>query len=267
MTLEQRLDRLETSLRREKRRSLVLTCAVVIMAATALMGLGQPDAQQSGHIRAKSLTIVDADDRPSVMLMPLIGMSLFDKEGVIRLTAGVEDSVARVKLFDKSSAARVVLYADSADSGLGIIGENGKPTALMATVQGEGGRFALFDTLGQQRVTLGIAEGSAALTIDDSTGLSRVMLSGDSDSAGLMMFGSALEPSMLMWTDSEKTQMRLTDWNNSGRADLWIDDAGTWMVMHDKQRHRRASMFATPDDAGVWLFDGNGTNIGRFPSE
>ncbi|MFH1539549.1 MAG: hypothetical protein ABIH66_11355 [bacterium] len=136
MNLEERFEKLESELARERRRNRRLT--ITVMVCLLAFGLFEATAtllaaRGGGHqvIRATSFVLVDKNGFPHAVL------STYDGEpGLI--------------LADKNGKIRATLRLFKGEPSLGLGGKNGKSSALLSVSKGKP-RLKLFDKKGKLR--------------------------------------------------------------------------------------------------------------------
>jgi hypothetical protein len=157
MTLEERIEKLESELNRtknRKRKAWAVVAAIIILSGIAVYargnGAGQSDIPY--EIRAQQIVLVDEKGNPRCILnmgKDGPGLTLSDNNGEMRSILSVDANESRLSLYDKKGDPRAVLSVDDNGVGLALYDESGNPRAGL--FQGKNGpQLTLFDRKGKE---------------------------------------------------------------------------------------------------------------------
>ena len=176
-TTEERFDRLERELVRQRRRCRWLFGAAALAFAGWLVVALRPapaDAQAAAspkEVRAKAF----------------VGNAfvLRDENGKLRAALTVSEGTPGLALYDANGKARVAIHAARKEPALELYGANGEKRAILSAIK-EGGGLVLHDENGKLRAGL-IARGPGLALYDENDKL-RVMLAVSEGATGLGVF-------------------------------------------------------------------------------
>ena len=177
MTLEERIEKLEATLRRTRR---VLACVVVVLLVGAL---GWAALESASPARAQ-----EADDKPlEVRIRPprnVVRANAFileDENGVARARFDVQKQKGQkggrvvLRLNGPNGRTRVALNASESVVALGMVDAKGKLRAALAVTE-HGSSMNLADANGMTRAALKVTEDGPALGLTDAKGKLRAAL-------------------------------------------------------------------------------------------
>ena len=190
MTIEQRLERLERQNRWMKRIG-----ALGLAVAAAVLLSGQAKGKDLQDLKARSLTLIDANGKNRVVLadsLTLIdpygrnrvvladyGLRVLDINGKTRATLFARgDGSSSLDLYDRNGKMLMALRAlrDGLPS-LALWDKNGKQGVALRMLGDGSSRLLLYDTNGKKRAALrAFADGSPSLILRDKSGTARAEL-------------------------------------------------------------------------------------------
>lgn len=141
MGIEERVEKLEQELKRQKMRSKRLLVAVALLAFTAvlsfvLMGpLGGAQAQGDGQVVAKEIVLVDDEGNVRLRLGALQdqpGLALLGRDGSALAVFAAHSDGSFLILNNSRGKTRVILSVDSDGAGLNIFDDSDVVRAAMA---------------------------------------------------------------------------------------------------------------------------------------
>ena len=178
MTIEERLDGLETALVHTQRcnRRLAATLILGVVAAVGAFGAGLAAVQPAGggakEVRATSFVLEDENGktRASVgMGKDGPGLWLWDENAKPRVMLVATKDGSVLWLHDGNGKGRAVLSASDDSPMLSLYDENDKTRARLAVIK-EGAGLALSDENGKDRAALGVAKDGPGLSLWDENG-------------------------------------------------------------------------------------------------
>ncbi len=128
MSLEERIEKLERELTRAYRLLAVLCAGSVL--TIVFMASGKPSAQEEilNTIRAKTVYIVDENDKIRIQLSgldPVRGLSLYNDSGNTRAVLAESKDGPYFSLYDEKGNSRAVLALTKNGPGLSLFDRNG----------------------------------------------------------------------------------------------------------------------------------------------
>ncbi len=157
MTLEERIERLESELKHTKRQKR-LTWGVLVIASVLVVVMVSPQgniaaqSNVSNEIRTRQIVIVDENGKPrSILAMGKNGpgLALRGENGEIRSSLNTDKEGSRLSIYDEKGEPRIVLVMDIEGPRLGLYDEKGSPRAGLA-VGKSGPVLGLFDKNGKE---------------------------------------------------------------------------------------------------------------------
>jgi hypothetical protein len=180
MTVEERINRLESEILRARLRARFFTAVAAIGIVLAyLSSNSSAQAQAPRELRASAFILEDAQGRVRARLEAVKGtnpvLNLYDEQNVLRATFGIADGRPSIFLVGANRTGAISM-AVMENGPTMVVGSPGGSTMLGPRSDGPGPLMQMLDNNGIVRVAVGLGQDGAGLSFADARGQGRVAL-------------------------------------------------------------------------------------------
>jgi hypothetical protein len=173
-TTEERLEKLERELAREKRNHRRWRAGMLLVVGIAAIGIASLPRLpiHFGEVRARSFVLIDEKGRTSASLEITKdgpALALFGEKGDSSAKMDVDSTGARLALQDENGISRVLMGMSNHGPVLGLCDDKGKPRICLGANQDDKG-LLLYDEKDTLRARLTVTKAGAVLELYDENG-------------------------------------------------------------------------------------------------